>query len=233
MIIPLRDINPSSSFPFITILLICINIVVFILQATLPEAELASFYGTFGLMPARFLGSMNGITERSVLNEGMTLFTSMFLHGGPMHIIGNMWILWLLGDNVEDRLGHFTFLGFYLLAGIGASLVHAVIYPASTVPTIGASGAIAGVMAAYVLMFPKAKIKVLVFLVIFITTINVPAFIFIGLWFMTQLFNGLGSLSAGEASGIAFWAHIGGFLAGIILVIVNKIQPRRRRVKTR
>lgn len=206
---PIRDHNPSQRTPYVTIALISANVLVFLL--TLPYQldgrALAELYRDYALIPAGFV---TGLQREGIL-------TSMFLHAGWMHLLGNMLFLWIFGDNLENRMGHVWFLAFYLVSGVAAALAHIVAEPASFVPTVGASGAIAGVMGGYLLLFPKARVDVLFFLVFFIRIIAVPAWLVLGIWFGLQLFSGLGSPAG--TSGIAYWAHAGGFLAGLVMTV--------------
>jgi membrane associated rhomboid family serine protease len=219
--IPLRDSTRSSSFPFVTILLIVANAALFVkelgLMAAHPEA-LEGFVAAWGIVPVRFLADP--------WTGWVTIVSSMFLHGGWSHIIGNMLYLWIFGDNVEDRMGHFRFLIFYLLVGAAAALSQIYFNPSSQVPMIGASGAIAGVLGAYFVLFPKARVLTLIPLGFFTRMIEVPAFLFLGLWFVIQSLQGVGSLSQrafhGDVGGVAWWAHAGGFVAGLLLVWVFK-----------
>lgn len=207
--IPLRDTIPSSRFPLITISIICINVVVFVVELLLGERGLETLFYNWGIVPLRF-------THPRLEPNYLTLLSSMFLHGGWMHIIGNMWSLWIFGDNVEERMGRGGFLGFYFLSGLAAGVVHIVTNPASRVPTVGASGAIAGVMGAYLLLYPRAMVVTLVPIVFFCQIIELPAVFFLGLWFLSNLFSGLGTLVAqADAAGVAWWAHIGGFVVGL------------------
>jgi membrane associated rhomboid family serine protease len=208
---PLRDSQPSERPPFVTSFLILLNVVAFFYQLSLSEFELNDFMLEYGTVPARF--------------EWGDLLTSMFLHGGWMHLIGNMWFLWVFGDNIEDILGHSNYLFFYLLCGLAGGIAHIVLNPGSTVPAIGASGAISGVMGAYLLKYPGSSVTTLVF---FILTVEVPALLIIGYWFVTQIFSGLGSLAASGAQqgGTAWFAHIGGFIAGCVLIQIFPARPR-------
>jgi membrane associated rhomboid family serine protease len=216
--IPIRDTQQSSRIPVITYALIILNLLVFIFQFQVGFNNEGFLY-TFGLVPAKY--TVHELAKYfSFSNQVMSVFSYMFLHGGFMHFIGNMWSLYIFGDNVEEYFGHLRFLGFYILCGIISGLVHFFSNPISPIPTIGASGAIAGVMGAYFILFPRSK--VLTFIPIFIIPwfIKIPAVIFLGLWFFMQVLNATGSSAAG--SGIAWWAHIGGFIAGILLVRLNK-----------
>jgi membrane associated rhomboid family serine protease len=217
MMIPLRDKNPTQHFPFVTILLIVMNIAVFVYELTLgPNLEI--FLSQYGVIPAQISKVLHAGAMNSLIF--MTLVTSIFLHGGWLHLIGNMLYLWVFGDNVEDKLGHLRFLFFYIICGIAASVLHIYLDPQSTMPTIGASGAISGVLGAYLLMFPKAKVVTLIPIFIFIQVAELPAFVILGLWFVLQFFNGLLSLGYATAGmgGVAWWAHVGGFATGLILV---------------
>ena len=216
--IPLRDVIPSRTTPYVTISLVVINSLVFIYEFLLGP-WVREFTYEFGLVPAYF-------SWRSVI-------TSMFLHGGFLHVAGNMLYLWIFGDNVEDRMGHGRFIVFYLLCGIAAALAQAYTVPDSTVPMVGASGAIAGVMGAYFILYPHSRIVTLVTLLFFWQIMEIPAIFFLGIWFLMQFLSGVGSLTAatsGPAGGIAFWAHIAGFLAGVSGVWVFR-RPERQRVE--
>ncbi len=218
--IPLKDTNPSRTTPFITYIIIGLNVVVFGFEFLLGDYQSELFY-YFGVIPARLTASAD--YEFSGIFSFFTVFTSMFLHGGIMHLIGNMLFLYVFGDNVEDRLGHFKYIFFYLLAGVAAALTQVFIAPESEVPMIGASGAIAGVLGAYVFLFPRARISTLIPLFIFFQVIELPAFLFLGIWFAMQMFSGMMSLGiGGDAGGVAWWAHIGGFAAGAALLPLLK-----------
>ena len=206
---PIRDHNPSLRTPFVTYALIAANILIF--AAYWPyfadEARLASFFGDWAMIPA----------EVSNGEQVHTLLTSMFLHGSLMHLGGNMLFLWIFGDNLEDELGHVGFLVFYLASGIGADVAQLLSAPTSPVPTVGASGAIAGVMGGYLLLFPRARVDVLFIFIVFFRIFPVPAWVMLGLWFALQLFSGVGSDVSG--GGVAYWAHAGGFLIGLLFVL--------------
>jgi membrane associated rhomboid family serine protease len=203
---PIRDTQPSNSRPIATILIIVLNIVVFLYEFTLDEYSQNYFVAHYGLIPAHFHAS--------------ALITSMFLHGGWMHIIGNMWFLWIFGDNIEDVLGHTKYVVFYILCGIAAGMTQTFINAGSRLPMVGASGAIAGVMGAYLVKFPHSRIVTVVFVFIFFTTIDVPAVLMLLYWFFIQIFNGIGTIGYSHLSqgGTAWFAHVGGFVAGILLV---------------
>jgi membrane associated rhomboid family serine protease len=219
--IPLRDTVPSFRFPIVTVSLIGVNVLVFLMEINMSALALEHFFQTWGIIPLRF-------THARLQSGGnyFTLLSSMFLHGGWMHIIGNMWSLWIFGDNVEDRMGRSGFLLFYLLSGLAAGAVHVVTNAASTVPTVGASGAIAGVMGAYLLLFPHASVVTMVPIFFFLHVVEIPAVFFLGFWFVSQLFSGTLSLAAAgtQAGGVAWWAHIGGFVVGFLWAV-----PLRRR----
>ncbi len=206
---PIRDHNPSDRVPFVTYALIAVNVTVFLSYVGLfndPRA-LNMFFYEWAILPARVV--QGGGYE--------TLVTSLFLHGGFMHIIGNMLFLWIFGDNLEDLMGHWRFLLFYLACGIGAGLVHVAMAPYSTVPTVGASGAIAGVMGGYLLLFPRARIDILLIIVIFFRIFTIPAWVMLAVWFGMQFIGGLGADPM--AGGVAYWAHAGGFVIGTIFTI--------------
>ena len=217
--IPLRDVIPSRTTPFVTVAILAANLAAFLYQSLLPAPALEALLATYGVIPAAFAWS--------------DVATSMFLHGGWMHLLGNMLSLWIFGDNVEDRLGHGRFAAFYLFTGALAALAHVWADPASPVPTIGASGAIAGVMGGYFVLYPRSRVITLLPIFIFIQIVEVPAVVFLGLWFVLQLVSGVGSSLAattGEAvGGVAFWAHIGGFVVGAVLVTLLA-RPERAQV---
>ena len=223
--LPLSDHNPSRTTPVINILLIAANVLMFFWELSLgPNLEPALFNVAF--IPARFWYSP--IHPVNIIG----IFVSMFLHGGWLHLGGNMLYLWIFGDNIEDRLGHFRYLIFYLLCGIIATLAHAYFNASSRMPSIGASGAIAGVLGAYLLLFPRAQVTTLIPIFFFITIREIPAFIILGLWFVLQLFTGVASLGvagAQNSGGVAYFAHIGGFVAGMVLIALMGGMRRRPR----
>jgi membrane associated rhomboid family serine protease len=208
---PLRDSEKSESPAIVVLLIIALNVWAFFHQISLTDYELDAFLRTYGTVPRRF--------------KVADLFTSMFLHGGWMHLVGNLWFLWVFGDNVEDILGHASFLVFYLACGVAGGVAHVLANPDSTVPAIGASGAISGVMGAYLLKFPRSRVTTLIF---FLLTIEVPALLMIGYWFLTQLLSGFGSLASADpnSGGTAWFAHIGGFAAGCVLIQILPTKPR-------
>ncbi|HET6780897.1 MAG TPA: rhomboid family intramembrane serine protease [bacterium] len=221
--IPLRDDNPSTSRPLVTYVIIAICVAVFLYMVSLgSENQVERFIFKYGAIP----GEVTGSGGANAAEEYPTLITSMFMHGGWFHLGGNMLYLWIFGDNVEDLMGHVGFLIFYLLTGIAAVMTHILLSPNSRVPLIGASGAIAGVLGAYLVLFPRARILSLLPFGLFSRFVHVPAIYFLPIWFVLQLISGLGSIGAEESAGVAWWAHVGGFVAGILLVFVF---ARRRR----
>jgi len=217
--IPLRDSIPSSRIPVVNYIIILINILVFFTEISLGE-RLLPFIRAYGFVPAKLhYAWADGNLAAGVL----PMFSSMFLHGGWLHLIGNMWTLFIFGDNVEDTLGSGRYLVFYLAAGVTACLTQFVMGPTSRVPMVGASGAIAGVMGAYFFLFPGARVLTLIPMIFFII-IEVPAYVFLGFWFLIQFYSGtLAVLSTGgKVGGVAFWAHVGGFVAGVLLIYLFK-----------
>jgi membrane associated rhomboid family serine protease len=213
---PVADVIPSKTTPVVTITLIVLNAMAFLFELTLGEDELRLFVASFGVVPAYF--------------SWPSVLTSMFLHGGWLHFLGNMLYLWIFGDNVEDRLGHGWFLGFYLCCGTAAALGQAATQPYSIVPMIGASGAIAGVMGAYFVLFPQSRILTAVLIFFFLDLIEIPAIFFLGIWFLMQFFSGVGSLGADSAEGgVAFWAHVAGFMTGGLIGALRKLGERSER----
>jgi membrane associated rhomboid family serine protease len=206
---PIRDHNPSETTPFVTYALIAANVLIFLGYWHLfsDERALFEFYFNWALIP-------ENVSDGRSLHG---LLTSMFLHGGFLHLAGNMLFLWIFGDNLEEDLGHLGFLAFYILSGLGAGLIHVLSAPSSVVPTVGASGAIAGVMGAYLLMYPRARVDVLFFFIVFFKIWPIPAWIMLGIWFAIQLFNGVAADISG--GGVAYWAHAGGFVVGLLLVV--------------
>jgi len=231
-VVPLRDENPTQNTPHVTYTLILINILIFLYELSLPPAQLQQFFDTWAIVPLQLTASFTG---QASPQEWATLITSQFLHGGILHIGGNMLYLWVFGNNIEEQLGKGRFVIFYLGCGILAALAQWIFAPLSEVPTLGASGAIAGVMGAYILRFPRAYILTLLPLFFFITTVRVPALFFLGFWFVQQALYGLASLGASAdvgAGGVAYWAHAGGFIFGIILGpllgLMDSKDPTRR-----
>lgn len=209
--IPLRDDIPSSTFPIVNYILIAANLAVFGFELSLGRS-LDQYIYSHAVIPAQVVSV--GLTADQIVRMTVT----MFFHGGWLHVLSNMLYLWIFGDNVEDRMGHFKYLVFYLLAGYVATFAHIFFYPLSNIPLVGASGAIAGVLGAYLVLFPRARILTLIFIFIFIQVIPIPAIVFLGIWFLLQLMSGTASLSGQAAQSVAFWAHVGGFVAGILMV---------------
>ena len=227
--IPLRDDVPSRSVPLVTIALIVLNVLVYLYEVSLGvggDGAANAFIFEFGAMPCRLTGACAGLDDFP--SPLVTVFTSMFMHSvNPMHVVGNMLYLWIFGDNVEDALGHGRFLVFYLVAGVAAAIAQTLTAPRSHVPMIGASGAVSGVLGAYLFLFPYARVHVLLIFGFFIRPVHVPAIIVLGFWIVVQFLNGLITVSASahgrvEAGGIAWFAHIGGFLAGIVLLFLMR-----------
>jgi membrane associated rhomboid family serine protease len=217
-VIPIRDTIPAKNKPFATWILIAANTLVFFFELMLPEPVLQAFFYYFGVVPARYSHPEWAAWVGLPLDDYWPFFTSMFLHGGWLHIIGNMWTLWIFGDNVEDRMGTLRFLCFYLICGLAAGLVHYLTNPESTLPTVGASGAIAGVLGAYFLFYPTARVVTLIPLFFLPLFVEIPAVTYLGFWVLSQIFSGALSLGLPEdVGGVAFWAHVGGFVAGAIL----------------
>lgn len=226
--VPLHDDNPTNSTPVVVYALITINILIFFHEMSLGGG-LEAFFRLYAVIPRELTASFAGTPPNQPVPEIYTLITSQFLHGGFMHIIGNMLFLWTFGNNIEDSLGHFKFIIFYLGCGVLAGLTHWFFGMNSGVPTVGASGAIAGIMGAYILKYPKAQILTLLPLGIFITTIRIPAFFFLGFWFVQQAISSVASLGLPEnMGGVAYWAHAGGFIFGAILGPVLGLFSDRR-----
>ncbi|MFB3881589.1 MAG: rhomboid family intramembrane serine protease [Armatimonadota bacterium] len=241
--IPFRDENPSRTFPIVVVGLIAANVVVFVYQSMMPDLDQMLFFYTYGAVPAVLLGkatlaqvlpdqirsaaTMASIRSDQLQPVWLSIFTSMFVHGGLTHIGGNMLYLWIFGNNIEDALGHGRFLVFYFLCGLIAAGGQMLMSMSSPVPMIGASGAIAGVLGAYYLKFPRARVRCLVFLFFFITVATLPAGLVLLLWFLLQVYQSLGAVGAHTAAGgVAVFAHIAGFIGGYVLV--RRFEPRRR-----
>jgi len=218
--IPIHDDNPTRTVPFVTVTLIVLNVAVFLYEFSLPKQYAEAFIAAHGMIP-------DHITREPSAPIYATIFSSMFLHGGWLHLIGNMLYLWIFGNNIEDSVGHFKFIVFYLLAGIAASLTHVVVDPRSAIPAVGASGAISGVLGAYLLLFPRARVLTIIPLWIFIRSIYLPAWVLLLFWFGLQLFSGVASLGVGDQGGVAWWAHVGGFILGAVLVAGERAKLRR------
>jgi len=229
-VFPLKDDNPSESAPVVTVALIVLNALFFVYQISLEAGGAdgaragQAFIEEFGLVPCRLTGACRVGPE--LPSPILTIFTSMFMHGGLFHIGGNMLYLWIFGNNVEDTLGHGRYLLFYLLSGVAAALAQTAVGPSSMVPMVGASGAVSGVLGAYLLLFPHAHVTTLIILGFFFRLVHIPAMVVLGFWIVLQVLNGLGSF--GSSGGVAFFAHIGGFLAGMGLLYVLKPLARSR-----
>ena len=211
---PISDVIPSRTTPFITIGLILLNAIAFLYELQLDDFQLEAMVRWYGVVPAAFAWT--------------DVLSSMFLHAGWLHFLGNMLYLWIFGDNVEDRFGHFGFLLFYLACGALAAVSQVFVHPNSMVPMVGASGAIAGVMGAYFVLYPHSRVLAVVFIVLFLDIVEIPAIFFLGFWFLMQLFSGVGSVVDAAGGGVAFMAHIGGFLAGVIGGLVMRSRDTSR-----
>ena len=228
--LPIKDDQPSYSTPYVTWFLIALNLLIYLfqfyLQVTLEPRSYELFVREFGEVPVHLAAFLGGSHKYSLPQVAVPFFTSMFLHGSWMHVIGNMWFLYIFGDNVEDYLGHFKYLGFYLVSGLLAMATQVAIYPQSNVPTVGASGAIAGVLGAYFILYPRARVLTW----FFVFVLYLPAWVVLGEWFVLQFMAGAASLSTAQmgrdVGGVAVWAHVGGFVAGVVMV---KLLPERRR----
>lgn len=219
--IPLRDDVPSRRFPVVNITIIALNALIFLFESIIlgPQQQ-QQFTWNWGLVPAAFW-------QQGEIHQWITLFTSMFMHGGWWHLISNMLALYIFGDNIEDRVGHVKYVFFYLLSGLAASAAHLVAYSGSQMPTVGASGAIAGVLGAYLILYPQARVLTLVPIFYFLRMVEIPALIYLGFWFISQLFNGIAALSADvfQSGGVAWWAHIGGFVFGLAVIRLIASRP--------
>jgi len=220
MFIPLKDLNPRRTYPLVNMLLILTNVIVFLYQLTLPPHQYQAFLMANATIPSHISHALAGHIRLEAVF--LPLFTSMFLHMGFAHIGGNMLFLWIFGDNVEDYFGHFAYLLFYLLCGIGADVLHIAFNFHSSVPALGASGAISGVMGAYIVLYPRARVLTLVFLFF----IPIPAFIILGYWFFLQFLAGVTSIGTAATGGTAWWAHIGGFLLGMLITVLSLGEKR-------
>jgi len=220
--IPIRDAIRSKNFPAVNVLLIGLNVIAFLWELA-QGPDLKEVFYLYGIVPLRY-SNPEIAAHFTGFGQYLPFLTSMFLHGGFLHIIMNMWFLYIFGDNIEDRLGHIRYLIFYLFCGVAAGLIHLFTNWNSNVPTIGASGAISGVMGAYLLLYPRSKILTLIFIFFFIQFVEIPAFIFLGIWFLLQLFSA--GFTRSNVGGVAFWAHIGGFVAGLIFIKIFDAIPR-------
>ena len=228
--IPLRDDTPRFSTPYITYFIIALNALVFIFELSVGMPGSHGFdrlMYQMGAVPSHLQAALGGSTHYTLPGFLFNVLTSMFVHGGFLHIIGNMWVLWIFGDNIEDYVGHFPYLLFYLVTGFAAAMTQVLLSVGSNIPIVGASGAIAGVMGAYFILYPRARVLTIVPLIVFFTFWWLPAWIVLGYWILVQFLSGAATSAsqAGQSGGVAFWAHVGGFVAGIILI---KILPQRR-----
>jgi len=224
--IPLRDDNPTRSTPVVNVALIALCVIVFLWEIMLPGREAEQAINLLGFIPAVFFGHAD--FPQPWIAPEFSIVTSMFMHGGWMHLLGNMLYLWIFGDNVEDEFGHVGFLGFYFAGGIVSAVIHSALNADSPLPTVGASGAIAAVLGAYAVFYPRARVLTLVPIVIFIQVLSLPALLVLGLWFVVQFFSGALSLGGGASGGIAWWAHIGGFAFGMVMAATHRRrQPSR------
>ena len=216
--IPLKDTIPHRGFPLITWTIILVNGIIFIYEISIPKDLLQQLFYLFGLVPAKYSYPKWAFIHGFPFDHYLSFLTNMFLHAGWLHIVGNMWFLHLFGSTVEDRMGHIRFLIFYLLTGLAANIIFFMLDIHSTIPEFGASGAIAGVMGAYIVMFPKARILTLIPIFFFPFLFTLPAFLYLGFWFLIQLFSGTLSFASRETGGVAWWAHVGGFVTGMVLL---------------
>lgn len=228
--IPIRDDAPRVTTPYVTYFLLALNFVVFLFELSLEPRARAEFLYQFGLVPAELTGAAAGAWGGGA--AVLAIFTSMFLHASWLHIIFNMWALWIFGDNAEDYLGHMRFLVFYLAAGVAAALLHTIFNADSTIPSVGASGAIGGVMGAYFVLYPRSRVLTVIPLFFYWPLVWLPAWLVLGYWFVVQFLSGAATTIAvaeQTSGGIAFWAHVGGFLAGVGLIKLFPARPRRYR----
>lgn len=222
--IPIRDAIRSKTFPVVNVLIIAANVVAFLWQLSLVP-HLREAFLLYGIVPLRY-SDPSLASQFTTFEQAFPFFTSMFLHGGFLHLLGNMWFLYIFGDNLEDRLGHIRYLVFYLFCGVAAGMIHLFTHWGSGIPTIGASGAISGIMGAYLLLYPHSRILTLIPIFFFLHFIQVPAFVFLGYWLLIQIFSA--SLTPKDVGGIAWWAHIGGFAVGLIFIKLFDLIPRMR-----
>jgi len=225
--IPLKDENPSDTIPIVNIILIITNISVFIYQNYFVPGGAQPLFLQLGFIPYE-LSHFVDINPKNLVPVPLTIFTAMFMHGGWLHLLSNMLYLWIFGDNIEDILGHVKYLIFYIVCGIAATLVHGFINIDSQIPTIGASGAIAGILGAYMFLFPRARIKTLLIIFFFVKIVYIPAIIMLGFWILIQAISGFAEYGLRTGSGIAWFAHIGGFITGLALIAIIKKRKGRR-----
>jgi membrane associated rhomboid family serine protease len=224
--IPLKDLNPHRSFPIMTLLLILANVMIFVYQITLPPSASDAFVKTWALTPSHIKLALQG-HHYTLLQAFLPLFTCMFLHAGFGHILGNMWFLWIFGNSVEDQFGPLGYLLFYVFCGLGSGVTQVAFSWGSRVPSLGASGAISGVLGAYIVFCPRAKILTLIPLLILFFTARIPAAIFIGIWFLMNFLSGVSSLGVLSTGGVAWWAHVGGFLLGVVVAGFTRLVNRQ------
>ena len=222
--IPYKDDNPTAIFPFVTIGLIVLNVIIFFLQIISPSDPVKTVFA-YGAIP-HFLVTFKGVQP---VHPVLTIFTSMFMHGGFLHLAGNMLYLWIFGNNIEDKLGHVRFIIFYLTCGVVAAYSHAITEPSAMIPMVGASGAVSGILGAYLLLFPHARVHTLIFLGFFIQVVRLPALFVIGFWIVIQFINGVVSKGVVNQGGVAWFAHIGGFVFGILIIKIFIKSKRRQR----
>jgi membrane associated rhomboid family serine protease len=225
--IPLRDENPSSTIPIVNTFLILANLSVFIYQNFFVQGGAGPLFTRLGFIPYELTHAVD-IAPKNLAPVPLTIITSMFMHAGWIHFLGNMLYLWIFGDNIEDVLGHLKYFFFYLLCGVSASLTHGLVNFSSQVPTVGASGAVAGVLGAYMFLFPGARVRTLFIVFVFIRVISVPAIILLGYWILIQLLSGITEFGSGMGGGVAWFAHIGGFVTGLVLVILMRKRRKKR-----
>ena len=225
--IPLRDDNPSKTIPIVNVTLILINLSVFVYQNYFVPGGAGPLLTRLGFIPYELTHAVDS-SPKNLAPVSMTMITSMFMHAGWIHFLGNMLYLWIFGDNVEDILGHSKYLSFYLLCGVSASLTHALLNLSSQVPTVGASGAVAGVLGAYMFLFPAARVKTLFIVFVFIRVISLPAIILLGYWILIQVLSGITEFGSGTGGGVAWFAHIGGFVTGLVLIILMRKGTKKR-----
>ncbi len=223
--IPLKDQNPSKSIPFVNIALILINISIFLYQYFFYSEGPELMFLRLGFLPYEFT-HMVDISPENLIPVPLTMFSAMFMHAGWLHLLSNMLYLWIFGDNVEDILGHRRYLFFYLFCGIAATLIHGFMNVNSKIPTVGASGAIAGVLGAYICLFPKARVQTLIIIIIFFRIVRIPSVVLLGYWILIQVVSGMAEMEAHTGGGVAWFAHIGGFFTGLVLIMGMKKKRR-------
>ena len=232
MFFPFKDDNPSSTYPFVTLGIIIVNVLIYFFSISGGMYNFQAIVLNYGLIPKELI-NMKNLYISPAVHPLLNVFTSMFLHANLAHLVGNMWYLWIFGDNVEDFLGHFNFFIFYIAGGVASALIHTVFNPTSTMPVIGASGAVSAVLGAYLLLYPNARVYVLFFFIFIFRIFTMPAAVLIGFWIFFQILNGLTSLGLGQqVGGVAWFAHIGGFFYGLYLIkFVLKSRMRYNRLK--